>query len=366
MNSIITESYADLLKTENYYPSVSIIMPFKINIDPKKEVSIHLKSMIKKTSEEILKNYPNSIAEPVVKKLKTAIKNIDYTKVKNSIAIFISPIFEKIYYLDLPVEERIVIDDSFEIRDLIYSKNDIHKYLLVILSSKNGVFYLGNTDNLVRLRKIKATDIDAINHDLPEKVANFTDESKIKEILLDKFLKYNEKELKGILEKYKLPVFIMGASKTLGHFKKITHDKKNIVEYIQGNYEEQTENQLLNIIEPHIIKWDKKKKEDLLKIIDDAMSDKKLAIGIRSVWKCATEKKGRHLIVEKNYVYPARQSSRKEIIFEEGVVKGNNKLYIKDAVDDVIEKIISSGGIVEFVDEGLLKDYQKIVLIQYY
>jgi len=43
-----------------------------------------------------------------------------------------------------------------------------------------------------------------------------------------------------------------------------------------------------------------------------------------------------------------------------------NAFYIKDAVDDVIEKVISSGGDVEFVDEGILNNFDKIVLLEYY
>ena len=41
-------------------------------------------------------------------------------------------------------------------------------------------------------------------------------------------------------------------------------------------------------------------------------------------------------------------------------------LFIKDAVDDVIEKVIAGGGDVEFVDEGMLREWNRIVLIGYY
>jgi hypothetical protein len=35
-------------------------------------------------------------------------------------------------------------------------------------------------------------------------------------------------------------------------------------------------------------------------------------------------------------------------------------------VDDVIEKVLENGGDVEFVDEGVLKDYHHIALILFY
>ena len=359
------ETYTDLVLAESYYPSISIIISVDFQVNPQKELNGHLKVMVHKTSAELLKTYPKSIANPVIKKLKNVISEIDYSKVTKSIAIFVSPLLEKFYYLDVPLEDRIVIDDSFEIRDLVYAKKEIHKYIIMIISSKEATFYLGNTRSLLKLEKFKAVDVDGLYHDMPEKVANFSDESKIKENQLDKFLKNIDNQLKHILLQYNIPVFFMGTVKNIGHFKQVSHHKKYIAEYIHGNYEEYTESQLLEIIEPHITKWNKQKKEDLIKIIDDAMSNRTLAVGIKEVWRRATEKKGKHLIIEKNYVFPARQSAKKEIIFDYDEVL-HNGLYIKDAVDDVIEKTLATGGIVEFVDEDVLKDYQKIVLIQYY
>jgi hypothetical protein len=365
MKTMQSASYSDLILTESYYPSISIIVSVDIQVNPQKEITGHLKVMVHKTSAELLKTYPKSIANPMIKKLKNIITEVDYTKFTNSLAIFVSPLLEKFYYLDMPLEDRIVIDDSFEIRDLVYAKKEIHKYILMIMSSKEGNFYLGNTKSILKLFRIKALEIDGLYHDLPEKVANFTDESKVKENQLDKFLHHIDLQLKQILLQYNIPVFFMGTPKIIGHFKQVSHHKKYISEYIQGNYEELTEAQLLNMIEPHITKWNKQKKEDLIKVIDDALGNRTLAVGIKEVWRRATEKKGKHLIIEKNYVYPARQSSKKEIIFDYDDIV-HNDLYIKDAVDDVIEKTLATGGIVEFVDEDVLKDFQKIVLIQYY
>ncbi|MEI8059611.1 MAG: hypothetical protein WCG67_05590 [Ferruginibacter sp.] len=44
----------------------------------------------------------------------------------------------------------------------------------------------------------------------------------------------------------------------------------------------------------------------------------------------------------------------------------NKFSYIKDAVDDVMEKVLENGVDVEFVDDGVLKDYHRIALIKYY
>jgi hypothetical protein len=100
-------------------------------------------------------------------------------------------------------------------------------------------------------------------------------------------------------------------------------------------------------------------------LIDDAYGKNKLAVGINEVWKASVQNRGRLLIVEKNFFYPAQHGANKEVIYNRDAFL-NNSLFIKDAVDDIIEKVIESGGDIEFVDEGILNDYQKIVLLEYY
>lgn len=361
----ITEEYAEVLAATKCLPSISLIMPFETKINLKTELTHKLKIATDKIENELLEDYQEDKAMPVLKKLRQLIEELDYNTHRKSIAIFVSPLIEKVYYLDIPVEEKIIIDDSFEIRDLIYSKKEIHKYLLAVLSSKETKIYLGNSTQFIPVISNVPDSIVAYENDIPEKVANFSDENKRKEILLDKFLRHTDKGLSLLLQSYRLPLFVMGVVRTIGHFKTITHNAKHVIEYIHGNFEEKTEPELRKIMEPYVADWKKVIQNDLLKQIDEAKSHKKLAIGIKEVWKAASEKKGRMLVVEKNFIYPAQQSSKPEIIFRHDETI-DNPFYIKDAVDDVIEKVLAGGGDVEFVDEGLLKDYHKIVLIEYY
>ena len=99
--------------------------------------------------------------------------------------------------------------------------------------------------------------------------------------------------------------------------------------------------------------------------LKEAAGKKKLAVGIRDVWREAMKGNGRLLVVEKNFMHAAEDESIDDIIFK--AVKPYNRFsYIKDAVDDVIEKVLENGGDVEFVDKDVLKDYHHIALVQYY
>ena len=60
------------------------------------------------------------------------------------------------------------------------------------------------------------------------------------------------------------------------------------------------------------------------------------------------------------------KSDDKETIIHAGEGPYNKFSYIKDAVDTLIEKVLENGGDVEFVEPGMLKDYNHLALIQYY
>jgi peptide subunit release factor 1 (eRF1) len=181
---------------------------------------------------------------------------------------------------------------------------------------------------------------------------------------MDKFLRHIDNGLDLILQAYHLPLFVMGTQKIMGHFKKLTKHGGAVIEYIHGNFEETPLKELREILEPHITNWKKVKQKDFLNQLEEARNNKKLAIGMTATWNAAMNHRGKLLLVEKNYMYAA-QFPPEEMI-KTGTGKYNKYSYIKDAVDAVIEKVLESGGDVEFIDRDLLHEYQHIALIEHY
>ena len=123
MLSVSYEEYYDVIDAVKYQPCVSIIMPFEPKMGQKSAIESRLKSAMNKVKIELQDNYPDEKAVPVFHKLFSLIKNLNYGTHKKSIAVFVSPVVEKVYYLDVHVKEKIIIDESFEIRDIVYSKS---------------------------------------------------------------------------------------------------------------------------------------------------------------------------------------------------------------------------------------------------
>jgi hypothetical protein len=365
MNPLLTPEIQEVMNAVHYRPAVSIILPFEPKMGLKSELSHSLKIATDRIEREIAGNYPADACVLVMQKLNSVVKELNFNTHKKSIAIYVSPLFQKVLYLDIPVEERIMINDSFEIRDLVYAKKQLHKYLVLLLSLNECRMYLGNTTSFIKIVSIPAKSANDYANDIPERVANFSDLPDRKEILMEKFLHHIDNGLDIILKSYRMPLFVLGTKRIMGHFKKLTQHAGAVTAYIHGSYEEAGSEELREVLEPHISDWKSVKNKDLVNQLDDAFGKHKLAAGMKNVWRESMNNKGRLLIVEKNYTCPALYGSKEDVIHD--VTHPYNKFsLIPDAVDRVIEKVLESGGDVEFVDEGLLKDYDHIAMVQYY
>lgn len=365
MKQEISPDVAEVMSAIHYRPAVSIIMPFEPKMSVKAELLEQLKLATDQVEREIRENYTSDLAQLVILKLRNIIKNINFSTFKKSIAIYVSPVFEKVLYLDIAVQQKIIVDESFEIRDLVYTKKEMHKYLVLVLSGRSSKVFIGNTTTFIKIKSNVSYYIPVLENNPPERVANFSDPNQRREVILKKFLYQTDNELKLLLQLYTFPVFVIGVKKVLGYFKDLTKNEKSIVGYIHGNYEDATEEELRQILKPYVNDWKKVKMEDLRNQLEKAADTGRLAVGMRDVWKQASHNRGRLLVVEKNFMYAAEHGGAGDEIYN--VEDPVNKFsYIKDAVDDVIEKVLEQGGDVEFVDEGMLSNYQHVALIQYY
>lgn len=355
----------EVLDAVHYRPAVSILIPFEPKMNVKSEIAHSLKIAAAAVQDELNEKYPGETGRMVMHKLAAIINGLNFNTHKKSIAIYVSPVFEKVLYLDIAVEKKIIVDESFEIRDLVFSKKQFHKYLVLLLSGKESRMYLGDTENFVRIISNSSKSVDAYINDAPEKVGNFSDMQARKEILMEKFLHHIDTSLDIILHAYHLPLFVLGTSRILGHFKKITKHQGAVIEYIQGNYEKSTLPELYTVLEPYIVDWKKVKEKDLLNQLEDAANKKKLATGMRDVWKQAMNNHGKLLVVEKNYMYAAQHGGTQDVIYSQSA-DSSSYSYIKDAVDDVMEKVFENGGDVEFVEDSVLAHYNHIALVQFY
>ena len=82
------------------------------------------------------------------------------------------------------------------------------------------------------------------------------------------------------------------------------------------------------------------------------------------VWRSANLGRGKTLYVEADYHEPGRLDESSMLLLPVDNAMGPD--VIPDAVDEVIEMVISKGGEVVFTESGALEKYQRIALVLRY
>lgn len=364
MNTEVRSAIKEVINAVHYRPAVSVLLPFDIKMNLQTEMERSLKSAVDYAEKELLATYPEDICRVVIDKLRWLSGNILFDGRRKSIVLFVSPVFEKVFYLDTKVAPKVIIDESFEIRDLVYSNAQQNEFLMLVLSANSAALYKGDTDELSKIPDAVPVSAEAYANDIAERVTNFSDMADRKEILMEKFLYHIDHALEPILNKYHLPLVILGTDRIAGHFKRISRNTGYIFDYVHGNFEEATLAELKTRLRGPAEKWHRQRQQQLLSEIVEADGRKQLAAGIHDVWLAAANRKGRILVIEANYSYPMQTGESNKLFGAASAEK--NIAGMKDVVDDVIEKVLDSGGSIRFVDQGLLKEFRHIALIQYF
>jgi hypothetical protein len=333
-------------------PMVSIVMPFEPMMCSKSKLEKKLQQAIASVQSVLQAAYSQVESLPVISKLMELINKLNYNTHKKSITIFVSPLTEKICYLNIPVEEKIIIDERFGMSDLLRCKKQQKEFLVLLLESEASEMYHGNDE------KINLIKLNTLSDVLNEEEFNGNEE----EERLNEFLNRIDKDLSLILNAYDLPVFVIGPEIILNKFSDITSNSEKLVAFIDEQMIYASEQNILNKLQPYIENWQKIQQRSILQQIEKAAAVNKLLRGIDEISSANSLKNAKLLLVEESFSF-----SLPERIFDE--VEGDailpNPFYKGNVIEEVIEKVLENGGDADFVENNLLKHYGGIALIQH-
>lgn len=301
--------------------------------------------------------------------------SIDFDHNAEGIGLYISPGMRLLARFPFPVDEKIIVGDNFEIRDLLYKINYSVPYFVLQVAESELRLFEGSFNEL---NAINDTNFphrykDEYLYSKPARgtaspgyaiVRNFEKEKTVlEEIRTKDFFR----QVDGLLTEYLLketPLILLGAKKELKGFSKITDHGQNIVQQIMGNYMHYNEKRLADMVWPAMLAYFKRQTEKVLDEFKEKVGCQLAVSGLQDVWSAAREGKGYKLLVEKDYRIPGFVSKEAHHLFLQPPSFAHR--LVADPVDDIIEMVISKGGQVYFADNGFLKDYQHIILVNRY
>jgi hypothetical protein len=334
----LTQSAPRLVAVGAGAPTVSLLIPFEPKITSRSVLESSLQSAMKEVKMQLDIKRPNEETYMVLVRLGKLIERLNYGTYKKSAVIFLSAGIEKVFYLDMDVQQRIAVDVPLTMRNVAESKADARNHLLLVINDEHVRIFHGNSDGLTRLQTFTA---GSVSEYMPGSGNGSV-------------LRYLDHCLDTLLIDYPFPVVVMASGRMCLQFKTHTYNAAHVVAYMHGDFEDESEARLREDTMPLLAHWKQHKQQHVLQQLEQARKNNKLARGMREVCKEICEHRGKMLVVEKSFHSRIGAVPNLQV---------SGQFYIQDNIDEAIARLLDAGADVEFVEDGVLKEYKHVALI---
>lgn len=338
-------------------PALSILLPTHRTSPDNKQDPIQVKNLVKEASDRLSEEFSARDLEPLLKNLDELVNDIDYAYALDGLALFVAHDFAKKFYLPFTVPQRVIIDQTFATRDLVYGLHRAQRYWVILLSQNASRLLAGNGETLEEVNN-KDFPLQMEGPGATTVLPNSADSSYLDD-RHRRFFQSVDRAFTAYAEDDTLPIIVGGVIRQISFFQEVSQYKSQIAGTITGNFDSATEAELVPQVWPFVQEVRAQQRTDALAALDVALGEGKVVSAIEEVWRLAQDGRGKLLLVEKGYHVPAvvDEKGGLQVVTEPGGTK-----VMDDAVDEIIEAVLAKGGEVMIVDDNALPDHNHIAL----
>lgn len=302
------------LESKQEYPSVSLILPFKLTMPDRLENKTRVNNAIKLAKKQLEEKHCSAAdIDAVMQSIEKIIYELDYETVSaESVAIFANKNISKIYYLPVPVpNEQIVVSDRFILQDILYALQQLPTYWVLVVSEKPSRLFYGVLRSLTEIiepaQNAQGIDVDGFpyNYMPPDvtaeemyrgldcKADRYFDGKK------EKFFDRVFKLAKRFLDVQHIPLFITATEKDHTLFERAANGY-TIAGWLRGNYCKLRAEELSPLIWPIVEDYLTQERQKKLIYFEEVArgTDSKHAEGFQAVMAAAKEGRVHELLIE--------------------------------------------------------------------
>jgi len=354
-----------LLQQIRGYPCVTILLPTHRTSPDNKQDRVRLSNLVTEASNRLLSEFKRRDVDPIIDRLERLINAIDLRYALDGLALFVNQSFARASMLPFPVKERVVIDETFATRDLVYALNHATRCWVLVLSEKPTRLFAGVNETLDEIQ----SEGFPLVHEGPGGSAALPGgfgvrKSAYRDERHRQFFRDVDSALKPFMADDPLPLVVVGVARYLAFFDEVSAHKGAIVGRVTGSHDKTSAHELSKLVWPLVVQHQAERREATLAELQRAVSEHKYASAMGEVWHLAHQGRAATLLVEEDFHYPARLDATGAHLIPADDPTATD--VMDDAVDEVIETVLQKQGKVVFVEPGRLSDHQHIALILRY
>jgi len=167
---LLTQKLINELLSVEEAPCISLYMPTHRSHPENKQDTIRYKNLVKQVKESLLEKYPTAEIHKLLEPFETLASDNEFWKnTSDGLGVLGSPELFEVIRLHVPVEELVIVSDSFHIRPLLRILQSKDRYQLLALTLDSVHLYEGNRHSLSEI-------------ELPDDFPNSMDEAMGKEL----------------------------------------------------------------------------------------------------------------------------------------------------------------------------------------
>jgi hypothetical protein len=231
------------------YPSISIVAPTHRTAPDNLQDAIRVKNLFTESTNRLLKEFSQREVEPLLERLDFLIEEIDWRHTLDGLALFASKDFATRFDLPFPVRERVLLDESFATRDLVFAMNRSPRYWVLVLSEQPTRLFEAVRGNL---QESRAGDFP-VEHQGPGGATAMpgghgVQQSAYRDAYDRKFFRKVDRELTKVLADDPLPLIVTGVTRNLAFWDEVSTNKSNIVGTLEGSHDSTSAHELGKLV----------------------------------------------------------------------------------------------------------------------
>jgi hypothetical protein len=360
-------NYHDLHVLQNIrgYPSLTITLPTHRTSPDNRQDPIRVRNLVAEATDRLQAEFTKREIEPVLTRLEGLVADLDYRHTLDGLALFVNSEFARAHILPFTLKERILVDEGFAIRDLVYALNRSQRYWVLVLGEKPTRLFEGVLDTLIEVEEGGFP----FTHTGPGGEAPLPGGFGIKKSAYRderhrQFFRQVDAGLRPFLLEDPLPLVVVGVDRYLSFFNEVSQHKDSVIGSLTGSHSRTSTTRLGRLVWPLVKAGLDTQRQKYLEELGLAVSQRKFAATIEQVWRVAQEGRGRLLLVEKDFHFPAKVDAS-GLHLEQVELTGDAE-DMDDAVDEIVKTVLDKQGKVAFVENGSLDQYQRIAMILRY
>jgi hypothetical protein len=355
-----------LLQQNKTYPALTISLPTHRTAPDNRQDPIRVKNLVTQATNRLLGEFSKRDIDPLLIRLEQLTESIDYRYTLDGIVLCVGCDFARSFHVPFALKERVVVDTSFFTRDLVFAMNRTPRYWTLVLSEQPTRLFECSRDTFIEIRDGEfpmSHEGPGGEQSLPGGVG--VNRSAYRDEQHRQFFRQVDTALKPFMADDPLPLAIVGVDRYLAFFDEVTSYRASIATTLTGSHTNTPPHELGKLVWPLVeVNLVEKRRRAMSEELDTAINERKVVSTIGEVWRLANEGRGSHLLVEEDFHFPGRvDQTRMRLTPADDRGEGD---VIEDAVDEVIETVLSKQGKVTLVNNGELEAHQRIALILRY